>query len=514
MKLKDIIGYMFRKRYERDFDNPSFKPYFYRFIGVDNINDYDNILKTLQNKCDEVKDEAVIFDGNILLTGEMELIQYIYNELNNMDVFNMVSQDITIFNSREDNFKFLNALDYVIKIAIEKEKFFNDSVRNNFITKLIVWVFTYIKDMELNGDQIPKCIYYGNIDRHEIYFLMLVNKMGFDTIYINPLKEEGFEGIEEESKVVRANGLLSIETFEERCKRGNVIENNETLTKMLQREVQNELFTGTGMYKPWQFRDGYTKSLRLDTILEDIYVYIDEPAKLRTGFKVKDDTVTVPTIFFKIDGIYGDIYEYQKLVKKCVTAHNTLVLNNKEIINEINAQNDIYSVMFCQLSDGTFDIEELKKLPFYKFSKYSNEVQNFILKKFNEAILSNDIFNNDFTKEEVLQFLVLILGLSDEVIRMIDNFDYTGQVPKVVVFIDKEDSISVQLQLVLGYLHIIGMDIIIFNPSGLFNINYILKRDIIGIERLENMKYDIEYSKIINIKQKQKQGMFSRFLGM
>ncbi|MGL5646248.1 MAG: YceG family protein [Clostridium sp.] len=513
MKLKSIIGYMFRKKYERDYENPSFKPYFYRFIGVDNVNEYDNELKTIQSKCDEIKNEAIIFDGTIPLTGEMELIQYIYSELNNMDIFNMVSQDITIFNDSNDNFKFLSALDYVIKIAVNKEGFFNNSVRNNFITKLIVWVFTYIKDMELNGDQIPKCIYYGKIDRHEIYFLMLVNKMGFDTIYINPLKEEGFEGIEEESILVEEKAILSIETFDERCKRGKVIENHETLTKMLQREVQDELFTGTGMYKPWQFRDGYTRSISLDTILEDIYVYFDEPAKLRSGFSVKGDTVNVPTIFFKIDGVYDDMHEYQRLLKKCVSSNNTLVLsNNKEIINDIGAQNDIYSVMFCQLSDGTFDIEEIKKLPFYKFAKYSNEVQNFMLKKFNEAILSNDVFNNDFTKEEVLQFLVLILGLSDEVIRMIDNFDYTGQIPKIVVFIDKEESISVQLQLVLGYLHIVGMDIVIFNPSGLFNINYILKKDIINIERLETMKYDIEYSKVINLKQKQ--GMFSRFLGM
>lgn len=95
---------------------------------------------------------------------------------------------------------------------------------------------------------------------------------------------------------------------------------------------------------------------------------------------------------------------------------------------------------------------------------------------------------------------------------MIDNFDYTGHIPKVVVFIDNEDTISVPLQLILGYLHIVGMDIVIFNPSGLFNINYILKPTIINTVRLDTMSYDVTYSNIMNMKE-QHHSIFSRFLG-
>lgn len=512
MKLRDITGYMFKNKYKRNSDYPNFKPYFYRFIGVDDANEYNNQLRTLQSKCEEFKNSCLIFDGSIPLSGEMELIQYIYNELNNMNIFNMISQDIVIFNNADINYKFLQALDYVIPIAVNKENFFNDSVRNNFITKLIVWVFSFAKNIEIDGDQIPKCIYYGNIQKHEVYFLMLLHKMGFDVLYINPLKEENFEGIESESELVKEQGILSIETFEERCKKGKVIEINETLTKQLQREVESQLFTDTGIYKPWQFRNGYTKSFTLDTIVEDIYVYWNEPSKLRPGFSVSGDTVKIPNIFFKIDGHQNDMFEYQKLVKTCVESKNTLILNNRELAKNVNVNKDLYSVMFFQLSNGEFDINELKKLNFYKFSKYNNEVQDFILKKFNEAILSTDVFTNSFTKEDTVQFLALILGLEDEIVRMIDNFDYTGHIPKVVVFIDNENTISVPLQLILGYLHIVGMDIVIFNPSGLFNINYILKPTIINTVRLDTMGYDVTYSNVMNMKE-QHHSIFSRFLG-
>ena len=82
----------------------------------------------------------------------------------------MTSQEIVIFNNSETNFKFLNALEYIISIACKKENFLNENVRNNFITKLIVWAYTYAKNIQYDDSINPKCIYYGNIQRHEIYF--------------------------------------------------------------------------------------------------------------------------------------------------------------------------------------------------------------------------------------------------------------------------------------------------------------------------------------------------------
>lgn len=512
MNLISVVGCIFRKKYERNYDYPNFKPYFYRVIGVNDANEYNNELRTLKDKCEEFKDECLIFDGSIPLSGEMELIGYIYNELNNMDILNMKVQDITIFENAETNRKFLEALDYVIPKAIEKEKFFNDSVRNNFITKLIVWTFSYVKGINFSGDQIPKCIFYGNIDKHEIYFLILLYKMNFDVIYLNPLKEEMIGEIATESEVIKELGILQIESFEERCRKGKTIELNETLTKQLQREVDAQLFQDTGMYKPWQFRDGYTKSFTLDTILEDIYVYWNEDAKLRPGFAVTNNVVKVPTMFFKIDGRYEDIFEYQKLVKACIGSENTLIINNREIVKDISSNNELYSVTFCQLSNGEFDIEALKEVSFYKYGKYEKAVQDFILRKFNELIGESDVLNNKLSKEDVIKCLGLILNLDEKIIRMIDNFDYTKQVPKIVVFIDKEDNLSVSLQVVLAYLHVVGMDIVIFNPSGLFNMNYLIKPNVINTERLDNMEYNLEFFNLMNMRPKK--NMFSKFLGL
>ena len=510
INLKNITMYMFRTIYEREYTYNKFKPYFYRFIGVEDSSNYDNYIKTIQNKCLEEEDKCIIFDASIPLSGEMELIQYIFNELAFMDVYKMSSQEITIFEEFEINLKFLKALEYVIPMACNKENFFNDNVRNNFITKLIVWTYTYAKNIKYDSSINPKCIYYGNIERHEIYFLIMLYKMGYDVIYINPLKEEFWSEIEEDrlSECIKSMGILSIESFNERASKGKAIDNFETITKQIQREVEEQLFSRTGVFKPWQFRKGYTKSVLLDTILEDIYIYWNEPCKLRSGFKVEGDTVRVPCFFKKIDGMYKDEFEYQKLVKYCTSSSNTLVFNGIYFSEDVKFTDDMYQIMFCQLSDGTFDIEAIKKLPIYKFSKYSEDVQNFLLKKFNETITSKELYNKSFNKEEVLRLLVLVLGLNESIVRLVDNFDFTGAVPKIVIYLEKEEVLPESMQLLLGYIHTIGIDIVIFNPSGLFNINNVIKETVLNDFRLEVMKYDSTYKELISMKQ----GIFSKFL--
>lgn len=508
--LLRVIQNMFLVNSNRKKINGPFTPYFYRIIGVKNNENYDDVLATLKKKCDEHNDCTVVFDGQIPLSGEMELIEYIYGELNSMNVNNICNEEIIIFDDTEINQIFLQSLQYVILLAIKNENFFNETVRNNFITKLIVWTYSWVKNINMKSEINPKCIYYGNIEKHEVYFLIMLYKMGYDVLYLNPLKEEYWDKIDIDklSTCYKEQRIVEIESFDVKSKRGKEIEVVETITKQIQRNIHEELFSDTGMYKPWQFRSGYTKSILLDTILEDIYIYWNEPAKLRDGFKVENGIVTVPCFFYKIDGQYSDIMENQKLLKYCINSKNTLFYNNGNISNNIAVSNEMYELMFCQLSDGTYDINEIKKCKVYTLSKYSEELQNFILNKFNELILDKSILKMDFDKEKSLQILVLILSLNEKIIRLIDNFDFVFDIPKIVIYLNNEDSISENMVILLAYLHKIGIDIVIFNPSGLFNINKFIKEEKINIIRLEEIKYDCNFNKIIN----HKQGFFARLI--
>lgn len=497
INLQTIIHSMFRSKYDRR-NNGEFRPYFYRFIGVEDTENYDNLLKTIEVKCDEISDRKLIFDNGIPLNGEMELIEYIYNELSSMNIYNMANEDIIIFNDSQVNNIFLKAMDYVIPLSIKNENFFSDNVRNNFITKLIVWAYSYLREINFNDDINPKCIFYGNIERHEVYFLMILYLMNFDVIYINPLKEEYFEGIDTDklSTEIKKMNILDVKSFSERTSMGRVIENNETLTKKLQRDVREELFTNTGMYVPWQFRGKSTKSVLLNGIDEDIFIYWNEPAKLREGFKTSTETVKVPCFFQKFDGEYLDKDKYYKLVKHCTDSTNTLFFNNGDISEDVEVTDDMFQLMFCQLSDGTFDIEEIKKLPIYKFSKYSIEVQDLLLNKFNEVLLDKTLFVEPLDKNTILKLLVLVISLNKNIVRLIDNFDFTSNIPKIVIYLNGEDEINDDMTRLFAYLHIAGIDIVIFNPSGLYNICKIIRKDRVNIIRLEEMNYKSKYKKL------------------
>lgn len=497
-----IIYSMFRKKIERSDSNYYFEPCFYRVIGVEDSHNYNNILKTLNDRIEEYKDITLLFENSIPMLGEMELIQYIYNELNTMDITNMQAQDIVLFDDENINRIFLESLDYIIPLSIKNENFFNENIRNNFITKLIVWTYSFVKNINFNSDFNPKCIYYGQISRHEIYFLIMLHLMDFDVVYINPLKEEFFEEIDTDklSELKMSMNIEPLETFKDRAAKGNTIDNVETITKQIERDINETLFADTGIYKPWQYRSGYTKRILLDTILEDIYIYWNEPAKLRTGFRVENNVVSVPCFFYKIDGQLINDFEFQRLVKFCTESKNTLFFNDGRISSMNEESDDMYSLMFCQLSDGTFDIEEVKKTSIYRFGKYSNEVQNLILNKFNEIIVKKDIFNINLDKEKILRFFALVLSMDEQIIRIIDNFDFTGNVPKLVVYLNNEDEICELMTMLLGYLNNIGIDIVIFNPSGLFNINNIIKNTIVKVMRLEQMNYTSNYGRLIKLK--------------
>lgn len=498
MSLKNACFNIWKSNTDRQGIKTSFKPIFTRYIGVENSSEYNDILKTYFEKFKENPDTTMLFAGEIPMQAEFDLINYVGNELQKMNILDMQHQDIVLFDDTDINNAFLKALDYVIPLAIKHENFFNDNTRNNFILKLIVWSYLYLKPIKYINNQTPKCFYYGDISRHEIYFLILTHIMGFDVIYVNPLREQYFEEIDDDklSELHKNNQILPIETLQTRISNGQVIENCESITLQLERDIENELFTNTGVFKPWQFRDGTTTSIFLNSTIIDLEQNWNEPARVRQNFKVSGKNVHVPVFFQQIDGIYKNINDYKKLLKNCTESFNTLLVNNRgvDLLNKNYDPNDKYKLTFIQLNDATIDVEEVKKLDFYPLKKYKNEVQNLIINKINETILDKRLFNKKLGKEDILNLIMLLLNINEKIIRLIDNFDFSENVPKITIFLDKEDALDDDIMYLLGFLHKMAFDIVIFNPSGMFGSTNIISPERINDIRLDEMKYDATYN--------------------
>lgn len=125
-------------------------------------------------------------------------------------------------------------------------------------------------------------------------------------------------------------------------------------------------------------------------------------------------------------------------------------------------------------------------------------MQDLLLNKFNQFIKENKILKMSFDKKLSLKLLALILYLNESIIRIIDNFDFVFSIPKIVIYLNGEDTINEWMVILLCYLHNIGIDIVIFNPSGSFNINKYIKENKIVINRYEGKARKQSFSKVKN----------------
>lgn len=514
MSLKNACFDLWRTNFERKGIRSRFVPVFTRYIGVENASEYDDILKTLITKAEEDKEHSIYFDGQIPMVAEFDLINSVKQELANMDVTKLSTQDIVLFQDPQLNGMFLESLEYVVNIALRQESFLNASVRNNFICKLILYSYLHIFNLKFEDNVTNKCIYYGDISRHDIYFLMLLYRMTFDVLYINPLREENWEKVDSDklSSLHKNSQILPINSLAERVRNGHIIEANQSMTLQFEQQIENELFTNTGVYKPWQFRTGNTNAVFFNSSIIDLEQGINEPAKVRQGFKVNGKTVFVPHFFFEIEGEYKNREQYVDLVNKCINADNVLVVNDdgSSLLGAKQPEDAKYQLMFCQLSDGSFNIEALKQLPFYAYAPYNDATENFLLNKINETIRDKGLFKDPIdTKEEIIEFGMLILSLSKEVIRLIDNFDFTNSIPKIIMFLDNETQINKDACYVLAYLNTIGFDIVIFTPAGLSNLNTYIQENRFNSTRLDSTTYSLTLAEVKSTRRK-KQGFFSK----
>lgn len=520
MSLKNACFDIWRTNFERKGIKDRFMPVFTRYIGVENPNEYDDILKTFVSKVQNDSEHSIYFDNQIPMTAEFGLINSVKDELSRMDVRNISTQDITLFEDANLNKMFLESLEYIVNIALDQENFMNDSIRNNFICKMILYAYLHIHNLKFEDDRTNKCIYYGQISRHDVYFLMLLYRMTFDVIYINPLKEEHFEQVDRDklSSLHKNKQILPIKTLEERIRAGKVIEASQSMTLQFERQIENEMFTNTGVYKPWQFRDGTTSALFFNSTLIDLEMNWNEPAKVRQGFKTQEKTVSVPHFFHEIEGVYKNLDDYKRLVNTCINSPNTLVLtdNGDSMIVNNQTPDAKYQLMFCQLSDGTFNAEELRKLPFYAYTPYNDATEDFILSKLNETIKDTSLFKDPIdTQEERMDFAMLILSLDKKVIRLIDSFDFTGDIPKVVMFLENETQMSKNAGYVLAYLNTIGMDIVVFTPAGLSDLNTYIDESRFNSTRLDSIQYERTLDSVKSAKgsKGKKQGFFGKLFG-
>lgn len=255
-------------------------------------------------------------------------------------------------------------------------------------------------------------------------------------------------------------------------------------TKTMAREVYDNIEKEIESIHPWQYQKLNLISVNYDVILEDIKTYWNQQGRFREGFKVENENIYVPNFFTKINGIHKNKKEYIEFVKELIDSKNTIVLSNDFNLNTVsldymNPIGDSKTVLYEKQEFSTFIGEEfiyyeptIKNILEHKFLGYIIKNSNYtfdtltsskqkqILKILKKYLVEK---RDEYSKEELETIISICFSIPDNIISLINNFDYSYDIPKIVV---TTKYINKKLALLLMVLNDLAIDILLLEPSG------------------------------------------------
>jgi hypothetical protein len=489
---------------------PFIPVYFYRYIGIkQNEDDYYNDLFKLDKTLSIFKDLYLKFTDGIPIITSPKLITSTLNIWQYVDPFNAsltsklstLFMEHKVFPSSNDALtsSMANSFSYVLDLYCKGNKNLNLSKVKNFCLKLLSWAHDFVPTLMKNFDFqntstndifSPKIIYYGDIKRHELLFLVFLSRIGCDVIYINTFCDKVLQTYEYSDTFSKSFELPYKGDLKEFPKE-ELLVRQETIALKASNELSNRLYTDDdGFYKPWQFENYKTHPSTLKTTFYELKLLWNEDSALRTGFKIENSTVYIPNLFAKISGVHSDLNLYWKDFFGLKSSENTLFISNVPFTNITYSKTDLYSLAFVLDTSGFVDKQKLLAHSCYNFSYLKTSLQNIILEKIN-YLMKTDMLKKVIDKEFKLKILMTILKIDKNILQLIQQYDYPSKVPKLLIYDNNESIFSDEDSIMLCFLNLFGLDITILTPTGYNNIEGKINDKFYDIHRLEQVNFNL-----------------------
>jgi len=500
--------------------------YFYRFIGMknnekdyyENLYSVDKELKKIglcyirfsegMDKKISIKLQNALNDiWEKVLPTEVLDVSLIINLIGDNNLFPDLTNKV-LLQQIKNNMKGL--IEYYIKS--------NETINNNdikvIINYLVHWINIYSKELFEKFDYIninPKVMFYGNISKEEVFYLILLSTLGCDIIYFNPENPGSFYEIDKYnafSKEIVYSYKGEIKPFPT-----NMEDRIKTTASSAKEELNKTLFTDdSGFYRPWQFADYDLEVVTLNTTYEEIYIWIKEKAHIREGFNVKGSTVVVSNIFSKVCGTHENIDVYWKEINEVATGKLTKFYKELPIINAAHLEYGKFNQIYPNNVFSNFDTIEMISSSWWRYKELRSGLQKNIAEKIKALCLNPTIINvekEDLRDLQVDIFSVLI-NLDTEILELLQSYDYSEEVPKIVIYNNEQNgNLSFEDCIMITFMDSMGIDIIIYNPSGYNDIENFIDNDQYDIHRLENVSFKLQFKKNTD----KKKGFFQNLFG-
>jgi len=348
-------------------------------------------------------------------------------------------------------------------------KCYNDGVR------MLCWLRRYL-DRFTDGwstEYLPVFLYYGSCNRNEAEFLCLLSAMPVDVLFISPDKGAG-EVFHTLGRMDRGREELLPDSSEPiPFPRKEPKVRSSTAAYEASRELDTALYGDSGLFRTRQFTR--CSPVTLKTTYDEIEILWPVEAKFRPGFDAGNGRVVVPNLFARVCGVPdGDTAAYLKTVERLITDKTIFIRSLPRITPQ--AGNPIRGSVHKFYRDGHILPDAIKGHKQYPYDYLSGDTQDYILEKIQQVIELKWISCDTGGVEYII--LSTLLNLDKDTLRLIQQFDFTRDIPKVVVVHVDESQPSVEDCIYLAFLNLAGFDIVVFTPTGYRNVDKYLNRQV------------------------------------
>lgn len=379
----------------------------------------------------------------------------------------------------------------------------NQTVVFNYGSKLISWLYrcTQARKYAVQYADIPVVLYYGDISQSELYFLHFMSRCGFDVIYITPNKQlldiTVDKNLDNRMQIFQLPQSKESGSYPSKAVKMKV----NTVAYSAERELDTMLYGGdAGIFRDFQFPNSQTVTLR--TTLEEIGILWKQEARFRQGFETSGNLVTVPNIFAKISGVKdGNAAAYWEEIRERLTPETILrvkTADQQSTAPDLSAYRSFYH-------NGKIDAQRLKASSLNRYSYLPDRIQDMLLFKLQEAADSGFLkLSGDELMCTVMHYG---LNLDKEFMKLLQSFDFTKQLPKLIWIDAVEQTFSLEECIQLVLCDLIGFDILIYTPTGYKNLETFVSADAFEEHTQNEFLYNMEVPKF-KIPSEQKNGGF------
>lgn len=468
-------------------DSRFFYNCFIRINGVEDKTYYVNQLFQFYTELKTTKRNILIFNESIPkpTTNEISEIKrnnYTSKELMLADLSKNFS---SVSNQQLQRLLVKAFIDVMLSISGD------DSINlNKLINKavyLLCWSKRYFSQLfavDWKLSDISCCILLGGCkDSNEALFLSFLSRLPVDVLILTP--NLNIKCCLEDKSLYEINNALSLNINKFPTDNSEI--HIGTAAYHAERELDTIMYQDSGMYRNRQYSKAV--AVTLQTMYEEIEILWDQELKYRPNFSTTDQTVNMPVIFAKVCGVKdGDLQLYWAGVKKLIV-DDTYVVSNIPLINP-SGFNPIkgFSVEFFK--NGKLQRSRIKSHQCYQYSVLREDVQEYILDKL-QLLIDQRIIKGTFQNGMEYNIIATILNMNKDIVRMIQNFDFTKKNPKLLYLYTTEKPVSIEDAILMAYLNLIGFDIVFFVPTGYQCVEKFYNKQILVEHQCGEYVYDL-----------------------